>query len=85
MPQELWTLMTGLRPTRKARRMTQEQLAARLGTTAWTILRWERGDHLPDLPTLFFLCDILDVAPIDLIPSLKFAPQQLARHQEAQA
>lgn len=85
MEQEPWTLMTGLQPHRKARKMTQEQLAARLGTTDRTIKRWERGDCLPDLPTLFFLCDILDVAPIDLIPSLRFAPQQLTRHQEATA
>lgn len=29
---------------------------------------WERGEHLPDLPTLTRICQLLDLEPNDLLP-----------------
>lgn len=81
---ETWTLMTGLAPVMRRTRLTQRALAKRLGVTPQTIYRWRAGETLPDLPTLFLLADVLDVAPVELIPSLGVAPTQLALHAAAQ-
>lgn len=40
--------------------LTQQQLAARLGTTQSAVARWENGDVVPKLDTLQRLADVLD-------------------------
>lgn len=76
-----WTLCSGLAPIRKQLKLTQKELAHELGVQTVTVWRWENGHALPELSTLFFLCDFLttyshkrgydlDVAPTDIIPSL---------------
>ncbi|HET9017699.1 MAG TPA: helix-turn-helix transcriptional regulator [Thermomicrobiaceae bacterium] len=42
--------------------LTQQQLAARLGTTQSAVARWENGDVIPRLDTLQRLADVLDTA-----------------------
>lgn len=41
---------------RKSRRLTQAQLAEKLGYSDKAISRWERGDTLPDIDVLYELC-----------------------------
>jgi len=47
---------------RKARGMTQEELAARLNISRQAVSKWETGDSLPDLYKLAALADELDVS-----------------------
>ena len=52
---------------RKQLSWTQGQLAERVGVDAETISRFERGVHLPSLPTLFKLASVMMVDMGDLV------------------
>lgn len=43
---------------RRAKGMTQEELAAELGVTAAAVSKWEKGNTLPDV---LMVCDLADV------------------------
>ena len=51
---------------RKARGMTQEELAARLSISRQAVSKWETGESLPGLYTLAALADELGVSPDEL-------------------
>ena len=51
---------------RKLNRMTQEDLADKLGVTRQAIAKWESGDTIPDLERCKQLADIFDVTLDDL-------------------
>lgn len=44
---------------RKAKRLTQQQAADKLGVTMMTWSRWECGYHCPDVATLDRICRVL--------------------------
>ena len=50
-----------LKNLRKAKNLTQTDLAEKLFTSPQTISRWESGDGDPSLDLLISLADILDV------------------------
>ena len=52
---------------RKQLSWTQGQLAERVGVDAETISRFERGVHLPSLPTLYKLASVMMVDMGDLV------------------
>ena len=47
---------------RKDKKLTQRQLADKLGITDRAISKWENGKSMPDLSLLKPLCDILDIS-----------------------
>ena len=47
---------------RKAKKMTQADLADCLSVRPTTVSTWERGASLPDAELLFSLCSVLDVS-----------------------
>lgn len=51
-----------VRKLRQERRMTQEQLADRLGVSRQAVSRWERGEGCPDLGLLPALTEIFGVS-----------------------
>ena len=51
-----------LKEFRKERRLTQRQLAAKLGTTEDCIFFWERGRSEPALDDLIRLADFYDIS-----------------------
>lgn len=51
-----------LRNTRRARGMTQQELAARLFVSRQTVSSWETGRNLPNLETLARLAELLGVS-----------------------
>ena len=51
---------------RKARGMTQEELAARLSISRQAVSKWETGESLPDLYKLAALADELGVSTDEL-------------------
>lgn len=53
--------------TRKARNMTQSELAQRLNVTSQAVSRWERGLGFPDIGTLLPLADALGIGIDELI------------------
>ncbi|WP_239990151.1 helix-turn-helix domain-containing protein [Corticimicrobacter populi] len=52
---------------RRAKGLTQEQLAEHLSVEQETISRFERGATLPPLPRLLRLADLLNVPLVDLL------------------
>lgn len=56
-----------LAQTRKARDMTQAELAEQLHVTDKAVSRWERGIGLPDINTLEPLADVLGLSLADLM------------------
>ena len=46
---------------RKSNKMTQSQLAERIGYSDKAVSRWETGDALPDINVLYELCDFYGV------------------------
>ena len=47
--------------SRKAKEITQENLAIKLGVSKNAVSKWERGLNLPDPSLMQELCSILDI------------------------
>ncbi len=56
---------------RKEKKLTQENLAEKLGVTSKTISRWENGNYMPDISLLKPLSEELGVTVNDLISGEK--------------
>ena len=52
---------------RKEKKLTQKQLAERLGITDRAISKWENGKSMPDLSLLKPICNILDISINELL------------------
>ena len=52
---------------RKEKKLTQEQLAEKLGVTSKSISRWENGNTMPDYSLLKDLCNALDINVNELL------------------
>ena len=52
---------------RKKQKMTQEQLAEKLGVTDRAISNWENGKNMPDLSMFKLLCDELNISINELM------------------
>ena len=52
---------------RKKKKLTQTELAERLGVTDRSISNWENGKNMPDLSLFKPLCDILDISINELM------------------
>lgn len=62
-----FALSENIRSLRKARSLTQEQLAEALGVTAGAVYKWEARLSLPELPMLVQLADFFDTSVDALI------------------
>ena len=60
-------LQENLRTLRKARGLSQEDLAQRLHITRQTLSKWENGLSVPDAQLLLRLAEILDVPVSELL------------------
>lgn len=59
--------------TRKAKGLTQRQLAQRLAISDKTVSKWETGKGLPDVSLMLPLCAALDLTVNDLLTGEKLA------------
>ena len=58
---------------RKTVKLTQLQLAEKLGITAKAISKWERGLTMPDTSIMLELCDILGISVNELLSGEKIS------------
>lgn len=66
-----------IKENREGINLTQEQLAEKLGLTAKSISRWERGKTMPDISMLGLLADILHVSVQELLNGRKMTKEEL--------
>ena len=66
---------------RKARGLSQEDLAAQVQVSRQAVSKWENGDALPDLNKLLALADALDLT-LDALCGREAGPPAAARLQE---
>lgn len=62
---------------RKEKRLTQEQLAERLGVTNKAVSKWENGKSMPDIGIIQDLCKILDITVTTLLNGGESKEEQL--------
>ncbi len=60
-------LCDNIRAFRKAKGLSQEELAARLNVVRQTVSKWENGLSVPDSDMLTKLASVLDVSVVDLL------------------
>lgn len=61
---------------RKAKKITQAQLAEQLGVTDRSISNWENGKNMPDLSLFKPLCNILGITINELLSGEKLSKQE---------
>lgn len=66
-----------IKENRESINLTQEQLAEKLGLTAKSISRWERGKTMPDISMLGLLADTLHVSVQELLNGRKMTKEEL--------
>ena len=56
-----------IQEVRKEKKLTQEDLATKLGITKNAVSKWERGISMMDMSLLIPVCDILEVSITELL------------------
>lgn len=67
---------------RKARGMTQKQLAERLLISDKTVSKWERGKGLPEVGLMLPLCELLEITVNDLLSGEKISENNYQKKAE---
>lgn len=67
---------------RKARNLTQEDMAAELGVTAAAVSKWENGYTLPDIMMLCAIADYFQVTTDELLNRAKEHQKAAGSDQE---
>ena len=60
---------------RKNKKLTQSELAEKLGVTDKSVSNWENGRNMPDLSLFKSLCELLDISINDLISGEKLSKE----------
>ena len=69
---------------RRAKNLTQEQLAEKLGVSNKTISKWENGKCMPDYSIIQTLCDALGVTLPELMDGEDAADSSVRVYDDAQ-
>ena len=56
-----------IRKFRDLRKISQKELAAKIGVSSSRVSNWEQGTHRPDVDILGAICNALDVSPSELL------------------
>ena len=62
--------MNRLRELRRAKLLTQKELAERVGVWYQTVQGWENGERQPRPAAMRKLCEVLEIAPAELLAAL---------------
>jgi len=71
-----------LKEQRKAKNLTQQELANKLGVSEKTISKWECGNGLPDATLMIPLCDELEISVNELLTGKKLAEKDYKTNAE---
>lgn len=67
---------------RKAKNMTQKDLAEMIGVSDKTISKWENGNSIPDTSILLSLCQALDISVNELVSCKKLPSDEYSSNAE---
>lgn len=67
---------------RKAKKLTQEQLAEKLGVTNKTVSRWENGNYMPDMSLLKLLSEELGITINELLSGERITEEKVIEKTE---
>lgn len=67
---------------RKRARMTQAALAEKINFSDKAVSKWERGESIPDLPTLVQLAEVFDVTVNDLLVDPDALPENTGKVEQ---
>lgn len=70
-----------IRKFREANKMTQKQLADKIGVTGSRVSNWEQGIHRPDVDILANICTALNVSPSELL-DIHININELSAHEQ---
>jgi len=59
--------MDTIKAARKAAKLSQAEVATRIGVAQPTVSGWENGDYCPDLKNIIAMCDLFGVTPNRLL------------------
>ena len=62
-----------IRTLRMERGLSQQQLADKMYVTRYTVMRWESGEHVPDITVLSRLAEFLEVETYELLDTMNSA------------
>ena len=68
---------------RKRNRLTQAGLAEKLNYSDKAVSKWERGESMPDVPTLVQLAELFDVTVNDLLEDPNALPENTGKVEQA--
>lgn len=68
--------------TRKKKKLTQSELAEKLGVTDRSVSNWENGKNMPDLSLFKPLCDILEISINELMSGEKIDNKEYSKRLE---
>ena len=67
---------------RKEKKMTQQELADKIGVTDRAISKWENGRGMPDLSLMKPLCEILGITLNELISGERIEKKEIQKKSE---
>lgn len=67
---------------RKAKNLTQDDVAEKLNVTRQTVSKWETGQSTPDFDKIVPLCELYEISPNELLMGEKEEPEQEAVDSE---
>ena len=76
------TFADKLQKLRKAKRLSQEDLAERCGVTRQSVSKWETGLGYPETEKLLMLCDLLEVNLDYLLRDIKEKEKEENKQEE---
>lgn len=77
-------IKTGLfiKEMRKAKNLTQCELAEKLNISEKTVSKWETGNGLPEVSLMLPLCDLLGISVNELLSGEKLSTAEYVRKAE---
>ena len=72
-----------IKQKREELNMTQEELAEQLDISRQAVSKWERGESIPDLPTLVQLAELFDITVNDLLEDPDALPETTGKVEQA--
>lgn len=69
-----------IRKFREANKITQKELAERIGVSGSRVSNWEQGLYRPDVDILANICTALNVSPSELL-NIHLDSQELTEHE----